>query len=190
MDHDLSVGQSEPLALGAAGQQECAHRGSHAHADGGDIALDILDGIVDGHTRADGAAGAVDIQADVLIGVLPFQIQQLCHDKAGRGVVDILAQHNDAVVQQTGENIVGTLPVRRLLDNVRNKTHRVRLLNENYCICKIDRYGKRTWAVAVSVNFNNLSLQSRDHSLPCVTLCARITERPRSFRPQRPSPRR
>ena len=130
MDHDLGVGQGEALALGAAGQQERTHRGGHAHADGGDVTLDILDGIVDGHTCADGAAGAVDIQADVLTGVLPFQIQQLCHDKAGGGVVDILAQHNDAVVQQTGENIIGTLPVRRLLDNVRNKTHRVRLLNE------------------------------------------------------------
>ena len=85
---------------------------------------------MDGHTCADGAAGAVDIQADVLIGVLPFQIQQLCHYQTGRSIIDILAQNDDTVVQQTGEDIVGTLPVRRLLDNVRNKTHRVRLLNE------------------------------------------------------------
>ena len=83
---------------------------------------------MNGHTGADGTAGAVDIQADVLIRVLPFQIQQLCHHKACGGIVDILAQHDDAIVQQTRENIVRTLSVRRLLDNVRNKTHKVRLL--------------------------------------------------------------
>ena len=129
MDHDLSVGQRKTLALGAAGQQERAHGGCHAHADGGDIALDIPHGIVDGHARTDGAAGAVDIQADILIRVLPFQIQQLCHNKAGRGIVDILAQHDDAVIQQTGEDIVGTLAVCRLFHNIRNKTHKVRLLD-------------------------------------------------------------
>ena len=96
---------------------------------------------MDRHTGRDAAAGAVDIQADILIRVLPFQIQQLCHHKACGGIVDILAQHDDAIVQQTGENIVGTLPVRRLLDNVRNKTHKVRLLKWFKFIGKIDRYG-------------------------------------------------
>ena len=47
VDHDLGVGQGKALALGAAGQQERTHRGGHAHADGGDVTLDILDGIVD-----------------------------------------------------------------------------------------------------------------------------------------------
>ena len=96
---------------------------------------------MDGHTGTDGTAGAVDIQADVLIRVLPFQIQQLRHHKACGGIVDILAQHDDAIVQQTRENIVRTLSVRRLLDNVRNKTHKVRLLKWFKFIGKIDRYG-------------------------------------------------
>ena len=65
---------------------------------------------MDGHTCRDGAAGAVDIQADILIRVLPFQIQQLCHYQTGRSIIDILAQNDDTVVQQTGEDIVGTLP--------------------------------------------------------------------------------
>ena len=98
---------------------------------------------MDGHTGTDGTAGAVDIQADVLIRVLPFQVQQLRNHQAGRSVVDILAQHNDAIIQQTGENIVGTLSMRRLLDNVGNKAHSVRLLLKiRINICKIDRYGK------------------------------------------------
>ena len=92
---------------------------------------------MDGHTCRDGAAGAVDIQADILIRVLPFQIQQLCHNKAGRGIVDILTQNDDTIVQQTGENIVGTLAVGRLLYNVRNKTHKVRLLKWNIVFAKL-----------------------------------------------------
>ena len=83
---------------------------------------------MDGHARADRAAGAVDIQADILVRVLPFQVQQLRHHKACRGVVDLLAQNDDAVIQQTGEDIIGTLTMCRLFDNVRNKTHKVRLL--------------------------------------------------------------
>ena len=35
MDHDLSVGQSEPLALGAAGQQECAQAQGDEQSDNG-----------------------------------------------------------------------------------------------------------------------------------------------------------
>ena len=127
MDHDLGIGQRKTLALGAACQQECAHGSRHAHADGGNIALDILHGVVDGHAGTDGAAGAVDIQADVLVRVLPFQIQQLGHDQAGGGVVDVLAQNNDAVIQQTGKNIVRTLAMCRLFHDIRNKTHKVRL---------------------------------------------------------------
>jgi hypothetical protein len=92
---------------------------------------------VDGHAGADGAAGAVDIQADVLVRVLPFQIQQLCHNKAGGGIVDILAQNDDAIVQKTGENIIGTLAMGRLFHNVRNKTHKVRLLKWNIVFAKL-----------------------------------------------------
>ncbi|CAN4073406.1 O-acetyl-ADP-ribose deacetylase, partial [Dysosmobacter welbionis] len=85
MDHDLRVGQSNALALGAGGQQKRAHAGGHADADGGYVALHVLHGVVDGHAVSDGAAGAVDIQLDVLVGVLGLQIQQLGNHKAGGG---------------------------------------------------------------------------------------------------------
>ena len=137
MNQNFRVGQCKTLSLGAACQQEGTHGSCHAHADGGNIALDILHGIVDGHAGADRAAGAVDIQADVLIRVLPFQIQQLCHNKAGGGIVDILAQNDDAIVQKTGENIIGTLAMGRLFHNVRNKTHKVRLLKWNIVFAKL-----------------------------------------------------
>ena len=66
-------------------------RGRHADAGGGDVALDILHGIVDRHAGGDRSARAVDIKADVLVRVLPFEIQQLRDHHAGGGVGDLLA---------------------------------------------------------------------------------------------------
>ena len=125
VDQDLGVRQGETLALGAACQQESAHRGSHAHADSGDIALDIVHGIVDCHTVRDGAAGAVDVEVNVLLRVLAFQIQQLGNDHTGRGGVDILAQHDNTVIEQSRKNIVAALTASSLFDNIGYKAHGV-----------------------------------------------------------------
>ena len=46
MDHDVAVGQCKALALGARRQQEGAHAGRHPHANGGDIAANVLHRIV------------------------------------------------------------------------------------------------------------------------------------------------
>ena len=75
MDHDLRVGQSQALALGAGGEQKRAHAGSHADANSGYIALNILHRVINGHTVGDGAAGTVDVKLDVLVRVLGLQIQ-------------------------------------------------------------------------------------------------------------------
>ena len=99
MNHDLRVGQRHPLALGPCGQKESTHAGSHADADGGDIALDVLHGVINGHSRRDRTAWAVDIELDILIRVLRLQIQQLGHHKAGCGIVDLLGQEDDPVVE-------------------------------------------------------------------------------------------
>ena len=120
MDHNFGVGQRDPLTLGAGGQQESSHGRSHAHADGRHVALDVLHGIVDGHAVRHGAAGAVDIKLNILIRILGLQIQHLGHYQAGGGGVDLLAQENDPVIQQTGENVVGPLAAVGLLYNIRD----------------------------------------------------------------------
>lgn len=71
----------------------------------------------------DRAAGAVDIEVDVLLRVLALEVQQLCHDDAGGGGVDVLAQHNDAVIEQAGEDVIAALTARSLFDNIRYKAH-------------------------------------------------------------------
>lgn len=116
----VSKGLADWLTLGAGGQQEGAHGRSHAHADGRHVALDVLHSIVDGHAVRHGAAGAVDIKLNILIRVLGLQIQHLGHYQTGGGGVDLLAQENNPVIQQTGENVVGPLAAVGLLYNIRD----------------------------------------------------------------------
>ena len=120
MDHDLGVGQGQPLALGPGGQQERPHGGGQSDADGGHVALDILHGVIDGHAGCHRSAGAVDVELDLLVRVLGLQIQQLGHHQRGGGVVDLLGEHDDPVIEQSGEDVVGTLPPVGLLDYIRN----------------------------------------------------------------------
>ena len=100
VDHDLGVGQRITLAGRAGSQQECAHARRHAEADGGHVALDILHGVEDRKARGNGSAGGINVEGDILFGVLPFQKQKLRHHKAGGHVVDLLAEHNDTVVEE------------------------------------------------------------------------------------------
>ena len=123
MDHDLGVRQGEALALRAGRQQECTHGRSHADADRGNIALDILHGVVNRKSGRYHAARAVDVELNVLVGVLRLQIEKLGDDQAGGRVVDLLRQEDDAVVQKAGENVIGTLSAARLLDDIGNQTH-------------------------------------------------------------------
>ena len=78
MDHDLAVGQGKALALRTCRQQEGAHGCRHADADGGHVAFDELHGVIDSHAGRDGAAGAVDIERDILVGILRLQEEHLC----------------------------------------------------------------------------------------------------------------
>ena len=120
VDHDLRVGKGKALALRAGGQQKCAHRRGHAHADGGHVALDELHGVIDRHAVGHAAAGGVDVELNVLIGVLCLKIEQLRNDQTGSGAVDLFGQDDDTVVEQAGENVLRPLAAACLLDNIRN----------------------------------------------------------------------
>ena len=73
--------------------------------------LMILHGVINRHAVGHGTAGAVDIKLDVLIGVLGLEVEQLRHDKAGGRVgIDLLAEHDDTVIEQAGEDVVGRSP--------------------------------------------------------------------------------
>ena len=115
MDHDLAVGQSKALALCAAGQEEGAHACRHADADGGDVAMDVLHGVVDRHARRHAAAGAVDVQADVLVHVLGFEVDELGNDGVCHAVADLTRKEDDPVLEQSRIDVIRAFPAAGLL---------------------------------------------------------------------------
>jgi hypothetical protein len=117
------VGQGVALALGARAQQELAHRRAQAHAHGGHVGLDELHGVVDGHARGHRAARAVDVEPDVLVGLVARQVQQLGADDVGDVVVDLGAQEDDALTEEAVEDLVRRADHRRVLRGRENQAH-------------------------------------------------------------------
>ncbi len=99
MDENAAVGERHPLALGAAGEQQRAHRHRHAEADRLHVRLDELHRVVDRQARVDDSAGRVDVQGDVLLGVLALQVQQLRDYEVRDLVVHGGADEDDPLVQ-------------------------------------------------------------------------------------------
>ena len=68
--------------------------------------------------RNDIATGAVDVDVDVLVGVLRLEVDQLGTDQAGDLVVDRRLQEDDVLLQQPAVQVVGPLAAAGLLDDV------------------------------------------------------------------------
>ena len=128
VDHDLGIGQDAAHALGAGGQQEGAHGSRHADAQGRDRAAQVLHGVIDRHARRDRAAGAVDVEVDLLIGVLHLQKEHLRDDQVRRHIVDLPGKEDDAVLEQAGIDVIGSFAAVGLFYDDRDKAHRVSLL--------------------------------------------------------------
>src|SRR5690606_28150785 len=117
VDHHPAVGQDVALALGSGRQQEGSHRAGLADADGADVGLDEAHGVVDRQAGGDDAAGRVDVQADVLLGVLRLEEQQLRHHHVGHVVVDRANQEHHPLLEQARVDVVGALAAAGLLDH-------------------------------------------------------------------------
>jgi hypothetical protein len=102
-------------------QQQGSRRGGLADADRGNIGPDVLHGVVDREPRRDEPARRVDVKGDVLLRVLGFEIEELGGDQAGDGVVERAGQEDDAVLEQPGKYVVGTLPSARLVNHYRDQ---------------------------------------------------------------------
>ena len=95
-----ACGQGQALARRAGRQQHGGGRGGLPEADRGDVGLDVLHRVVDGEQRGDVATGGVDVDVDVLVGVLGLEVQQLGADQVGDRVVDRRAQEDDVLLEQ------------------------------------------------------------------------------------------
>src|SRR5262245_19988672 len=123
MDHDASVGQGVPLAGSAGGEQDGAHRSGLADAIGCHVAGDELHRVVDGQPRADAAAGAVDVEVYVGLGIVRLQEQELRDDDIGHLVIHLGAQKDDAVLEQAAVDVIDPLFTTALFNDIRNQRH-------------------------------------------------------------------
>ena len=109
MDHDLGIGQCDTLALGTGREQKCAHAGSHTHADGGYVALDVVHGVIDRHARGDRSSGRINIKVDILVGILRLKVEHLCYHERCGNVVYLVGEEYDSVIEKSRINVVGAL---------------------------------------------------------------------------------
>ena len=109
MDHDLAVGKCESLALCTCGKKECAHGRCHSDADGGNVALNEVHSVVNCKPCRNRSSGAIDVKADVSIGIFGFEIQKLCYNKRCCNVIYFVSEEDDSLVEKTGIDIVRPL---------------------------------------------------------------------------------
>ena len=99
------MGKGGTLSLCAGAKQDGAHGGGHAGADGGNIGLDQLHGVVDGKAAGDVPTGRIQVQRDVGLGVHGGEKKKLRNDDVGHIIVNLYAQEDDAVHHQAAEYI-------------------------------------------------------------------------------------
>ena len=90
----------------AGGEEELPHRGGEPHAHGHDVVRDELHGVVDRHAGVDGAAGRVDVEPDVGLGILRVEQQHLRADRVGVLVADLGAEEHDPLSEQALVDVV------------------------------------------------------------------------------------
>ena len=106
MHQDAGVRGCVALADGARGEQELTHGGSHTGHHGHHVVRDELHGVVDCHTGGHGAAGRVDVQVDVRLGVLRREQQHLRADEVSVRVANLGAEPDDALLQEAVVHVI------------------------------------------------------------------------------------
>src|SRR3954452_21672112 len=132
VDEDAAVGQRQALALGAARQQQRPHRHGDSAADRRHVRLDELHRVVDREAGVDRAAGRVDVDRDVLVGVGALEVQELGDDEVRDLVVDGRAEEDDAVVEQPRVEVVLALAPGGALDDGGDEGHALTLAADRY----------------------------------------------------------
>ena len=88
VDHNSGVWEGAPLALGPSTEKEGAHTGSGSEADSANITGDVLHGVVDRHASGDGATRGVNVQGDVLGGILIGEEKKLGDKDVGNLIIN------------------------------------------------------------------------------------------------------
>ncbi len=157
-----AFGSANRLPSCAGPEQDRGHRCRLADADGGHRRPHVLHRVVDGETSGDHAAGGVDVELDVLVGILALQEQELGHDDVGHIVVDLCSEEHDAVFQQTAEDVPAALAAMGGLDHLRIRDEIPRAFEQLECLGPVlgsSRHGR--FSFQASVIFAFASMMSR-----------------------------
>ena len=117
----LAVRQRHALSLRARREQQRAHAHRDADADRLHVGLDELHRVVDREAGVHRAARRVDVDRDVLVGVLGLEVEELGDDEVRDLVVDRRAEEDDALVEQARVDVERALSARGLLDHHRDQ---------------------------------------------------------------------
>ena len=117
VEQDARVRQRVPLAGGTDREQERARRRGLPDTPCGDVGPDRLHRVVDREHADPRSARRVDVQRDVLVGILGLEEQQLRDDDVRDGVVELAAEEDNAFAQQSRVDVEGALAPVRLLDH-------------------------------------------------------------------------
>ena len=105
VDEDLRVRKRHPLALRAPTEQQRPMLIATPTQIVCTSDFYVLHRVVHGEARIHGAAGGVDVHADVLVGVLGLEVDQLGDDEVGDVLGDRRAQEDDPLVEQAGVDV-------------------------------------------------------------------------------------
>ena len=105
VDHDAGVGECRAAPFLAGAEEDRGHGGGEAGADGGHLGLDELHGVVDAEAGVDGAAGGVEVDGNLAVGIHVLEEEELRLDDVGGVVVDGGAEEDDAVHHQAAEDV-------------------------------------------------------------------------------------
>ena len=120
---DLAMRQGQPLALRAPDQDQGGRARRHPGAQGADGRMDIAHGVVDRESRRERATRTVDVDADLFVGILAVEEQQLRDHQVGEVVIDLAAKKDNPVSQQARIDVVGALTTGGGLDDVGYQCH-------------------------------------------------------------------
>src|SRR5262249_42451309 len=86
VNHDLGVGQRIALPLATGSENNGSATGRDTHAISGNRAFEELHGVVDGQGGGNGAAGAIDVEADFLVLVFVLKEEKLLNRDVGKAM--------------------------------------------------------------------------------------------------------
>ncbi len=105
VDHDTGIGQGLALPRSTGTQQKGSHTRRHSETDSLNVARDELHRIVNGKSSTNGATGRVDVESNVLVGVVVSEVEELSDKDVRDFVVDVSSEQENSILEEARDDI-------------------------------------------------------------------------------------